>query len=190
MASAAAGDEHPIVAGAADLAQQDARSATRLTPDPAAVVEQPTRGWRAVIYGGSGGRWNPGLSRAEKAHRAGLQRIATPLLAPHTVAVVSLKGGVGRTTLAALLSLYLADHRGDRVVAVDANPDVGTLGDRLLAEPATRTLSDLVNHLDEARADPDFTHRWLEHVDRLAVLPAVAEPSPTVRPPATTCRPS
>ncbi|MDQ4115665.1 MAG: MinD/ParA family protein, partial [Actinomycetota bacterium] len=42
-----------------------------------------------------------------------------------------LKGGVGKTTVAAGIGLSLSEQRGDRVVAVDAAPDQGTLADRL-----------------------------------------------------------
>jgi MinD-like ATPase involved in chromosome partitioning or flagellar assembly len=45
-----------------------------------------------------------------------------------TIAVVSPKGGVGKTTLAVLMGSLLAKVRSDRVVAVDTNPDYGSLG--------------------------------------------------------------
>ena len=59
------------------------------------------------------------------------------VLAPHldrcvTVAVVSPKGGVGKTTVTALLGSLLAYLRRDRVVAVETNPDWGSLGRRLV----------------------------------------------------------
>ena len=119
------------------------------------------------------------LSTAAKVHRGRLRRLAAPLFAPQTVAVVSVTGGVGQTTVAALLALYLAEHHDDAVVAVDANPDAGTLGDRLLIKPARRTRSDLVNHRDEAEAatPPAEFGPWLEHVARLAVVAADDAPS-------------
>jgi MinD-like ATPase involved in chromosome partitioning or flagellar assembly len=43
---------------------------------------------------------------------------------------MSLKGGVGKTTTTVGLGTMLAASRGDRVVAVDANPDFGTLDQR------------------------------------------------------------
>ena len=52
---------------------------------------------------------------------------------PNVVALVSPKGGVGKTTSTFLLGNLLATHLKLRVVAVDANPDFGTLG-RLSAE--------------------------------------------------------
>jgi MinD-like ATPase involved in chromosome partitioning or flagellar assembly len=47
----------------------------------------------------------------------------------HTVAVISPKGGVGKTLLSFLLGSVIAAVRGDRVVVVDANPDFGSLAD-------------------------------------------------------------
>ena len=51
-----------------------------------------------------------------------------------TIAVVSPKGGVGKTFITALLGSLLAYLRRDRVVAVDANPDFGSLGRRLVPD--------------------------------------------------------
>jgi MinD-like ATPase involved in chromosome partitioning or flagellar assembly len=63
------------------------------------------------------------------------QRIFTPRLQRcATIAVVSPKGGPGKTTITALLGSLLAFLRRDRVVAVDANPDFGSLGRRLVPD--------------------------------------------------------
>ena len=45
--------------------------------------------------------------------------------------VLSRKGGVGKTTVTTLLGMALADARDDRMIAVDANPDRGTLAERI-----------------------------------------------------------
>jgi MinD-like ATPase involved in chromosome partitioning or flagellar assembly len=61
--------------------------------------------------------------------------IAGPRLARcATIAVVSPKGGVGKTTITALLGMLLSMLRRDRVVSVDANPDYGSLGRALVPE--------------------------------------------------------
>ena len=44
--------------------------------------------------------------------------------------MLSLKGGVGKTTTTTTLGSTFASLRGDRVIAVDANPDRGTLARR------------------------------------------------------------
>jgi hypothetical protein len=51
-----------------------------------------------------------------------------------TIAVVSPKGGVGKSTTTALLGSLLAFLRRDRVVAIDTNPDWGSLGRRLVPD--------------------------------------------------------
>jgi hypothetical protein len=51
-----------------------------------------------------------------------------------TIAVVSPKGGVGKTHITATLGSLLAFLRRDRVIAVDANPDFGSLGRRLVPD--------------------------------------------------------
>lgn len=59
-----------------------------------------------------------------------------PLRGSYRVAFLSLKGGVGKTTIAATLGATFASIRGDRVVAVDANPDRGTLSQKIPLETA------------------------------------------------------
>jgi hypothetical protein len=51
-----------------------------------------------------------------------------------TIAVISPKGGVGKTTTTALLGSLLAFLRRDRVIAVETNPDWGSLGRRLVPD--------------------------------------------------------
>ncbi len=51
-----------------------------------------------------------------------------------TIAVLSPKGGVGKTTITVLVGSMLAYLRRDRVVAVDTNSDWGSLGRKLVPE--------------------------------------------------------
>ncbi len=141
------------------------------------VVPARSGGWRHLAYQLTGGRWNPGLSEAEARLRDQLQKIRTPLPGPHSVVVASIKGGIGKTTVSALLGLALAEHRGDRVIAVDANPDAGTLGDRLVGEThaAKTTVRDLLHGLAGIRSATDlagYTHL----AARLQVLTSEQEP--------------
>jgi MinD-like ATPase involved in chromosome partitioning or flagellar assembly len=119
----------------------------------------------------SGGRVNPGTSTRELAEQELLERIRTPLAGWHTVTVASTKGGVGKTTTSALLGLTLAEHRADRVVALDANPDAGNLADRLLGHPAGATLRQLLDH-DDPDLPASFTEisRFVHDAGRLQVL--------------------
>ncbi|MGH2716591.1 MAG: AAA family ATPase [Thermoleophilaceae bacterium] len=67
---------------------------------------------------------------------------------PNLVALISPKGGVGKTTSTFLTGNVLASHLKLRAIAVDANPDFGTLG-RLPGEHA-RARRSLVELLDDA----------------------------------------
>lgn len=94
-----------------------------------------------------------------------------------TVAIVSPKGGVGKTTVTALLGSLLARARRDRAVAVDTNPDYGSLG-RTLAPDHRIYVDDLVEILDQ----PDLSATALDgHLGRafegLMVLPAPTDPA-------------
>lgn len=94
-----------------------------------------SRGWRRAVSAMTFGAVRPGLSAAEIAEAEQLRQIRTPIRGCHRIGVVSLKGGIGKTTTAAGLGLALATSRGDGVIAVDANPDAGTLADRLVGSP-------------------------------------------------------
>jgi MinD-like ATPase involved in chromosome partitioning or flagellar assembly len=138
-------------------------------------VERPTLGWRGAVYSVSGGRINPGVSEAEAARNALLRRIRRHLPGAHQIAVSSLKGGVGKTTVAAVLGLTLAEYRGDRVVAVDANPDAGTLADRLTGEigVTVRQMLENIGSIDSLTAVSHYTSL----AGRLQVLASEQDPA-------------
>ncbi|WP_280400037.1 AAA family ATPase [Nocardia carnea] len=104
--------------------------------------------------------FNLGLSPAEQRAESRRTRIRRQLTAPYQVAVVSVKGGVGRTTTAAGLGSTFAKLRPDRVVAVDANPDFGDLSSRTARHQFGLTLRDLAaagERLDSFSAVHSFT---------------------------------
>jgi len=57
------------------------------------------------VFSASGGRINPGVSEIEAARNVLLRRIRRNLPGAHQIAVSSLKGGVGKTTVSAVLGL-------------------------------------------------------------------------------------
>ena len=130
--------------------------------------DEPSSGWRRAVLRLSGGVVNPGPGPAEVAHRELLHRIRRPLSRTRHVAVTSMKGGVGKTTVATLLGLVLAETRGDRVVALDANPDAGTLADRLTGESAV-TVRELVRDLERIDSWAAVSY-YTSLVGRLQVL--------------------
>lgn len=121
----------------------------------------PARGWRRVVHSASIGMINPGESPAELEYQQLLERVRRPVRGDYRVAVLSLKGGVGKTTTTIGLGSTFASLRGDRVIAVDANPDLGTLAQRvpqqtdstvrdLLADGAVHRYSDVRAHTSQA----------------------------------------
>lgn len=130
--------------------------------------EEPTRGWRRALYKASFGGINPGISKEQVERNALLDRVRTPIPGCHKIAVVSLKGGIGKTTTTSCLGLTLAHYRGDRVVALDANPDAGTLAERLTGttDVSVRTMLD---NLTEINSFTDIS-RYMSLAGRLQVL--------------------
>ncbi|MEU9253376.1 SCO5717 family growth-regulating ATPase [Streptomyces sp. NPDC048270] len=93
--------------------------------------------------GGAGGRFRFGGKAAEAERQRKLDLIRTPVMSCYRIAVISLKGGVGKTTTTTALGATLATERQDKILAIDANPDAGTLGRRVRRETGA-TIRDLV----------------------------------------------
>ncbi len=83
---------------------------------------------------------------AEQERARKLELIRTPVLSCYRIAVISLKGGVGKTTTTTALGSTLASERQDKILAIDANPDAGTLGRRVRRETGA-TIRDLVQNI-------------------------------------------
>ncbi|HLU70691.1 MAG TPA: AAA family ATPase [Nonomuraea sp.] len=137
----------------------------------------PSKGWRRLVYKASGGWIKPGEPPEVKRRRALMERARTPVATGHhRVAVLSLKGGVGKTTTTVGLGATLAQIRGDRVIAVDANPDRGTLSDKLRLETSA-TVRDLLNERDQVKRYVDIRAFTSQAPSRLEVLASDRDPS-------------
>ncbi|MCH0567457.1 MinD/ParA family protein, partial [Streptomyces sp. MUM 2J] len=90
-----------------------------------------------------GSRFRLGGKKEEAERQRKLDLIRTPVLSCYRIAVISLKGGVGKTTTTTALGATLATERQDKILAIDANPDAGTLGRRVRRETGA-TIRDLV----------------------------------------------
>lgn len=141
---------------------------------------RPTTGWRRTLYQVSGGLVRARESSAERRRRELLARARTPVAGGHhRVAVLSLKGGVGKTTTTMGLGATLASQRGDRVIAVDANPDRGTLCDKLRLETAA-TIRDLLNERDQIHGYAEVRAYTTQAPSRLEVLASDRDPTVSV----------
>lgn len=143
----------------------------------------PGGGWRKAVHHISGGTINPGMSAEELRLQELVARIRQPVRGDYRIAVLSLKGGVGKTTTTMGLGSIFASIRGDRVIAVDANPDFGTLSQRvplqtrstvrdLLLDPNVERYSDVRKHTSQATSrlevlaserDPAASEQFDEH---------------------------
>ncbi|MFB4299751.1 AAA family ATPase [Actinomadura sp. NTSP31] len=137
----------------------------------------PSSGWRRAVYKATGGSLHPGESQGELRRKDLIGRARTPVTnGHHRVAVMSLKGGVGKTTTTTGLGSMLGSLRGDRVIAVDANPDRGTLSDKVRLETAA-TVRDLLNSRDKIHRYADVRAFTSQNPARLEVLASDRDPA-------------
>ncbi|HEY5857730.1 MAG TPA: MinD/ParA family protein, partial [Aldersonia sp.] len=161
-----------------DTVHPEARPADQIDVLRRAKRRPARRGYRRWLYRLTGGAVNVGKSPAELEYEALLQRVRQPLRGDYKIAVLSLKGGVGKTTTVAALGSSLASIRGDKVIAVDANPDLGTLADRGIRQNGS-TVRDLLADTDVHRYS-DVRAHTSQGESRLEILaseqdPAIAE---------------
>lgn len=165
-----------------DLGDSSRESADLLTADrlldPHQVAKpEPEGAWSHFLYTVSGRRINIGDGRRARERKALSARISAPLSGgARFVPVLSRKGGVGKTTITALLGMALADAREDRVIAVDANPDRGTLADRIARPNHSKSVRDLVRIHDEVKGYHDISAIVARDATRLDVLASDSDP--------------
>jgi len=79
------------------------------------VKPPPSEGWRRLLYVASGQLINVGESPRAARYNDLVAQVNRPLRGSYRIAVVSLKGGVGKTTISATLGAISPTVRGDRV---------------------------------------------------------------------------
>ncbi|OBG99323.1 secretion protein EspI [Mycobacterium sp. E2497] len=148
--------------------------------DEAEIVNRdrsaPQSGWRRLVHRATGGRINPGQSRKERERQDLLALIRQPIIGDCRIAVLSIKGGVGKTTTTLGLGSALALMRQDRVIAVDANPDRGTLAERVRDASTNSSVRDLLNDPNITRYADVRGHTRMAG-SRLEVLASEQEPA-------------
>jgi MinD-like ATPase involved in chromosome partitioning or flagellar assembly len=71
------------------------------------------------------------------------RELQQPITTGRQIVVTSVRGGAGKTTVAALLASAYAHHRPDPVLVMEANPTLGTLPVRVGAPSLRWTMSDV-----------------------------------------------
>jgi MinD-like ATPase involved in chromosome partitioning or flagellar assembly len=151
-----------------------------LTPervlDAKKVRDAPTEGWNKFVYDVTFHQVNLGDSPATR-HRKMLDASISRHLEGGTrfVPVLTRKGGVGKTSVTAMLGMALARTRDDRVVAIDANPDRGTLVERF-AKTSDETVRDLVAKAHTISSFNEFSTFVTRDKTRLDVLASDTDP--------------
>lgn len=136
----------------------------------------PSQGWRKWLYLASFKLVNLGESPKVIRHDGLVSQVQRPLRGCYRIALLSLKGGVGKTTITATLGATFASIRGDRVVAVDANPDRGTLSQKVpLETPAT--VRHLLRDAEGIEAYSDVRGYTSQGPSRLEVLASESDPA-------------
>ncbi|MCW3494768.1 MinD/ParA family protein [Microbacterium sp. SSM24] len=159
-----------------DRETADLLTADRLLDPHQVVRSEPEGYWQHLVYSISGRRINLGDGKRARARKELDRRIAAPLHGgARFVPVLSRKGGVGKTTVTTLLGMALADARDDRVIAVDANPDRGTLAERI-ARASGKTVRDLVRARGDVVGFNDLSDIVARDETRLDVVASDSDP--------------
>jgi MinD-like ATPase involved in chromosome partitioning or flagellar assembly len=136
----------------------------------------PEGTWPELVYAATLHLVNLGDSAAVRERKELDARIARPFSGrPRFVPVLSRKGGVGKTTVTVLLGMALADVRDDHVLAIDANPDRGTLADRVPKQTRS-TVRDVVLHAPELGAHDDLATHLSRDTTGLDVAASDSDP--------------
>ncbi|MGH3581665.1 MAG: ESX-1 associated ATP-binding protein EpsI N-terminal domain-containing protein, partial [Mycobacterium sp.] len=147
-AAAQQAPSQPVPTSAATMGNHRAIDALSHVGVRSAVKMPSQRGWRHIIYLLT--RINLGLSPDELYEMDLHARIRRNARDSYQIGVFGLKGGVGKTAVTVALGSSLSKVRGDRILAVDADPDGGNLADRAGRQSAA-TVADLLSDKELAR---------------------------------------
>jgi len=160
-----------------------------IAPEPAAMLtddrliersgryrEAPEGLWQQFVYEITFHLLNLGDSHRVQERKAMDSRIAIPFeQGTKYVPVLTRKGGVGKTTVTTLLGMAIAQVRDDRVLAIDANPDRGTLAERI-PKGTNATVRDVVKLASGIGSFTDFGELVSKDKTRLHVLASDTDP--------------
>ncbi|MEU1439513.1 MinD/ParA family protein [Streptomyces sp. NPDC005775] len=139
----------------------------------AGAARRPQRGESFGVRGSRALRRIVSSSAAREV--ADITRTAEVLQRPVTtgrqIAVTSIRGGAGKTTVAALIGTAYAHYRQDPVLLVEADPALGSLPLRLGAETLRWTTADLADIVEPQMSLLDVTGYLVQLPDNAWLLP-------------------
>lgn len=141
---------------------------------------RPVGGFRGAVYKLTGGAWNLGPGAKQRQEDELARRISRQLQGSYNTAILSLKGGIGKTSTTVGVGLTLAEYRGDAPCAIDANPDSGDLVERALGEgiyqqSSPRTITDLLENIESIDSLTALA-RYMHHAGRLHLIAGEQDP--------------
>jgi MinD-like ATPase involved in chromosome partitioning or flagellar assembly len=140
-------------------------------------AEAPEKGWRRALYRATGGTVRAGESPEVLRRRWLEARVSSRLRGPaRFVPVLTRKGGTGKTTVTTLLGMTMATLRDDRVIAVDANPDRGTLAERVPGR-TPHTVRHVVQQADHIATFAAMSELVTRDASRLDILASDTDPA-------------
>ncbi|MFF3498117.1 CpaE family protein [Streptomyces sp. NPDC003247] len=155
------------------------------TPRTASPDTRPVLDKRLAAAGLKPRRGEPFTARALRAVRrvvssaarevaettATAEVLQRPVTTGRQIAVTSIRGGSGKTTVAALLGATYAHYRQDPVLVVEADPALGSLPVRLGAESLRWTTGDLAALVEPQMSLLDVTGYLVQLPDNAWLLP-------------------
>lgn len=164
----------PVIQEASEPASM--LTADRLLRDEARPRVVPETFWRRALYKLTFGKINPGDNKKVRARRNLDTRINSNLEGEtRFVPVLTRKGGVGKTTITTLIGMAMSLVREDRILAIDANPDRGTLAERV-EQKSERTVRDVVKKAGGITSFTVFSDFVSRDKTRLDVLASDTDP--------------
>ncbi|WP_144600901.1 MinD/ParA family protein [Arthrobacter sp. AG367] len=141
---------------------------------------RPRGGIRGALYNLTGGAWNLGPGPKQRQEDELGRRISRQLQGSYNTAILSLKGGIGKTSTTVGVGLTLAEYRGDAPCAIDANPDSGDLVERALGEgiyqqSSPRTITDLLENIESIDSLTALA-RYMHHAGRFHLIAGEQDP--------------
>lgn len=151
-------------------------TADRLIENGGRVREKPTGAWNKFVYAATFRKLNLGDSAEVRNAKDEVARITKAFEGgTRFVPVLTRKGGVGKTTVTTLLGMTMATLREDRVIAIDANPDRGTLSERVTKQTRA-TVRDVVTRANSIGGFTDFSTLVSRDETRLDILASDTDP--------------
>jgi MinD-like ATPase involved in chromosome partitioning or flagellar assembly len=141
----------------------------------------PVTGWRKAVSLLTFGLVNPGPSAKQVHAEEQLHAITASLLDVYVVGFVNSKGGVGKTTMAVAAGNAIARERGDRVIVVDVDTDLGNLSARFHENGGPKANIEALAALPSAGSYQNVRVFTVQNPDRLEMLSSQNDPRSSYR---------